>query len=353
MLRSDEMSTGVPIRVLHVIPSVAPSTGGPAAALGRFIAAAEPFGVSSNVLTTDASGEERPEWCAKVRVQSAHALRHMPMNVALGFLPFLAREVRDFDCVHLHGNWQFHSLATAAACRVAGRPMVIRTCGGLSAMDWARAGKRIYLRLIEGRVFDQAQLIHYTTQQERLESERMIGARPCRVIPTPVSHQRVDRAEARERLRIPESALLVLFVGRLDPIKRCDVLVRALVSARPEATLALVGPDWGARKELEDLARSLGVASRVLFVGPQRRIELQRWHAAADVFAMASAHENFGLAAAEACAAGLPCVLPAELPIAGDLGEACLAVEMIIGTRLEASCQTFFHHKPCSPAISP
>lgn len=194
-------------------------------------------------------------------------------------------------------------------------------------MDWARSGKRVYLRLIERRVFDQAALVHYTTQQERVESEHMIDTRACRVIPTPVSQPRVERHEARSRLGISEAVLLVLFVGRLDPIKRCDVLVRALASARPETTLALVGPDWGARRELQGLVRSLGLADRVLFVGPQRRTELERWYAAADLFAMASAHENFGLAAAEACAAGLPCVLPAELPIAEDLGEACLGVD--------------------------
>lgn len=310
-----------------MIPSVSPSTGGPAEALGRFATAARPFEVASDVLATDANGLDRAEWAANITVGVAHILPVLPMNVAPGLALRLARDVRDYDCVHLHGNWQFHSLVTALACHISGRPLVIRTCGGLSAIAWARRGKRAYLRFVERHVFDAADVLHYTTQDEATESAALIGARTSVVLPPPAQFTYLPRAAARDALGLSADALIALFVGRLDRIKRCELLVRAIALAPKNALLVLVGPDWGERAALEHLAQTLSISDRVRFEGPQRREVLQRWYAAADCFALASVHENFGLAAAEACASGLPCVLPGRLPVAKELGDIALRVD--------------------------
>lgn len=110
------------------------------------------------------------------------------------------------------------------------------------------------------------------------------------------------RKEADERLR-------VLFVGRLDAEKNVDVLLRALplLPARLPVTVELVG-DGSRRRELEDLARTLGVADRVVFHGFVSDQELLDAYARCDVFCMPGTAELQSLATMEAMAAGKPVV---------------------------------------------
>jgi D-inositol-3-phosphate glycosyltransferase len=121
---------------------------------------------------------------------------------------------------------------------------------------------------------------------------------------------------ARASLGVPPDAVLLLFVGRLQPLKAPDVLLRAvarLVEQRPHLrdrlTVAVLGgpsgsqPDW-----LPTLAARLGIADRVRFEAPAGGARLRDWYRAADVVAVPSHNESFGLVALEAQACGTPVV---------------------------------------------
>jgi glycosyltransferase involved in cell wall biosynthesis len=113
------------------------------------------------------------------------------------------------------------------------------------------------------------------------------------------------------RLQSAAEAFRVLCVARIDRQKDQMALVEAL-GRNPRMHLRLVGPvtqpDY--RAELEARARELGAAERLAFAGPYRAdsAELAAEYAAADVFALASRHEPFGIAVLEAWAAGVPVV---------------------------------------------
>jgi D-inositol-3-phosphate glycosyltransferase len=131
-----------------------------------------------------------------------------------------------------------------------------------------------------------------------------------------------DRAEARAELGLP-SAPLLLFVGRLQPLKGPDVAIAALahaVGCSPELAgavqLVLVGGPSGQGSDartrgLRRLAERLGVADRVHFVPAQPHDRLARYYAAADAVLMPSRSESFGLVALEAQACGTPVVASA------------------------------------------
>ena len=117
-----------------------------------------------------------------------------------------------------------------------------------------------------------------------------------------------DVARIRHGLRVAPNAPLVGTVGRLNEVKRQDVLIRAfarLTSRLPDAALLLVG-DGPLRSNLSSLARDLGVADRVHFAGYQARPEL--FLRAMDVFALTSESEGMPLSVLEAWAAGVPVV---------------------------------------------
>jgi glycosyltransferase involved in cell wall biosynthesis len=106
---------------------------------------------------------------------------------------------------------------------------------------------------------------------------------------------------------------VILFVGRIDWVKNLDLLIEALRivrEARPSAMLVLAGPDChGHRAELETRARALGIQEHVLFTGLLAGTALKSAYARGNVLALVSKKENFGLAAAEGLACGLPVVL--------------------------------------------
>ncbi|WBB79022.1 D-inositol-3-phosphate glycosyltransferase [Micromonospora sp. WMMD882] len=140
--------------------------------------------------------------------------------------------------------------------------------------------------------------------------------RPLPGDPTAVRHA------ARRRLGLPSTGYVVAFVGRIQPLKAPDVLVRAIAALRrrdpalaDEVTVVIVGGPSGSGLErptaLIELAASLGVADRVRFLPPQTGGNLPALYRAADLVAVPSHNESFGLVALEAQACGTPVVAAA------------------------------------------
>jgi D-inositol-3-phosphate glycosyltransferase len=131
-----------------------------------------------------------------------------------------------------------------------------------------------------------------------------------------------DASAARTRLGVPPDAVLLLFVGRIQPLKAPDLLLRAvppLLERMPELRhrlqVAIVGGPSGTGldrpESLHKLAAALGIADLVRFEPPARADLLADWYRAADVTVVPSHSESFGLVALESQACGTPVVAAA------------------------------------------
>jgi D-inositol-3-phosphate glycosyltransferase len=183
-------------------------------------------------------------------------------------------------------------------------------------------------RLIgEEQVVAEADRLVANTPTEASELVELYGAPEDRVnvvtpgvdlerfTPAAAGREFAARMAARVRLGLPAQGYVVAFVGRIQPLKAPDVLLRAvaeLSARRPEiaarTTVAIVGGNSGSGMDLAALAGRLGIAGQVRFLPPQPRDTLADVYRAADIVAVPSYNESFGLVALEAQACGTPVV---------------------------------------------
>jgi D-inositol-3-phosphate glycosyltransferase len=140
--------------------------------------------------------------------------------------------------------------------------------------------------------------------------------------PAAAGREVAARLAARRRLGLPQDGYVVAFVGRIQPLKAPDVLLRAAAALRERdpdiarrLTVVVVGGPSGSGLDrptaLIDLAASLGIADSVRFLPPQTGADLPALYRAADLVAVPSYNESFGLVALEAQACGTPVVAAA------------------------------------------
>jgi D-inositol-3-phosphate glycosyltransferase len=168
-----------------------------------------------------------------------------------------------------------------------------------------------------------AVLASCTVEADQIAS--LYGGDPgrIRIVPPGVDHAFFGpghRPQARRALGLPLSGRLLLFVGRIQPLKRADVAIETLAelceSGHEPYRLVVVGGPSGPHGEkslqsLHDVADARGVREHVHFVAPQPHELLSSYYRAADVCIVPSRSESFGLVALEAAACGTPVVASA------------------------------------------
>ena len=185
-----------------------------------------------------------------------------------------------------------------------------------------------YARIVgEEQVVEESDLLIANTDAEAAQLVDWYGAKPDKVrtiapgVDLEVFHP-AARADCRRALGLSEDALVLLFVGRLQPLKAPDVLIRAaaaMIEADPALASRLqvivVGAPSGTGLAdpdgLRTLAGDLGLAGAVRFEPPAAREQLADFYRAADLTVVPSYNESFGLVALESQACGTPVVAAA------------------------------------------
>jgi len=243
-------------------------------------------------------------------------------------VPF-ALERSEPDVLHVFGFRDFVGTAAAAWARVRRVPYVFEPLGMFAPKLRKMSLKRVLDATLYRRVATGAQVALATSEVERREL-LLGGVRRERIVIRPNGFPApIDGAAGalRGRLGIDADAPLLLSVGRVARGKGLELLVEALPEL-PGVHLAIVGPDGGhgLMRELTSLRDRLGVAERVHLLEPSGLLPPLELYADADIFVLASRHENFGMVAAEAAAAGTAIVITDRCGVADLLREGAACV---------------------------
>ncbi|MEM8739295.1 MAG: glycosyltransferase [Planctomycetota bacterium] len=310
--------------VTHFIPDLAASAGGPVTALDNMTRCQIQAGLDVR-LTTAQLLAESPGYAANV-AEGKVSESELSTAVRTKTTPAERRRIENLigqsDICHMHGVWEPLQRAVAHAAKRQNCPLFWTPHGLLT--DWAlgqgRLKKRLYLAMFLRPHLPAHCVQHFASEAERDGTRGLGRLRRSVIVPMGIETHRFGGVHDPSYMEKSHGVTgpTVLFVGRVHPGKGVEHLVAAARQMAPElCTFVIAGPntsDWAQTIMRE--AREAG--PRFLFTGALPLDEVARALTSATVYCLPSDHENFGMAAAEALAAGAACLLSREVAIAAE-----------------------------------
>jgi glycosyltransferase involved in cell wall biosynthesis len=316
------------MRILHVLCSMDPATGGPPAVAARLAAgqasALGPDGAVA-IFTHESPGRQ---------TQIQQSLNGIPSidSVALVFVELprfgalityaataaLRQHISNADVVHLHGVWDPIVWKAAAIARRLRVPYIITPHGMLDpwCLQQSRLKKQVALVLTTRRMLSSAASLHLLNEDESRLIEPLNLPTPRRVIPNGVFLEEIEPLPPKGSFYTLHPQLrqqpYVLFISRLHHKKGLDYLAKAFgIVAKKDANVRLVvaGPDGGEQANFERWVREENVAGRVHVVGPIYGRDKLAALRDATCFCLPSRQEGFSVAITEALGCGVPVVI--------------------------------------------
>jgi len=325
------------VRILHIVPSLAPQTGGPSQSVPALCRAVARQGHDVTLYTSTWPHTDKtlpPK--GVIQTGDGFAIRTFPskrgsfgssLPHSPDLLQALDRHADRFDIIVTHSLWNPVATFSRKLLRNKGRRYCIMPHGMLDPVVFKRNGwkKFLWARLWERKNVEEASLIIFNTLAEKEKAGYCGWHLPaCITVPHVIDLSGWRDLPPRSSLEgvFPQlrGREVILFVGRINWVKNLDTLLDALAIVRkdlPSAMLVCVGPsDDRYRAELERKAQIMGLRDALLFTGMLVGRALKTAYARGDLLALVSKKENFGLAVAEALAAGLPVVVSTGVDLA-------------------------------------
>jgi glycosyltransferase involved in cell wall biosynthesis len=315
------------VKILHITPVYEPAwgAGGVVRVISQFCRGLARLGLDVSIYTTNFGNGQKLQVPVDRMVELGGVkVRYFKTDFfhKYAYSRSLAQAVRrhtpEFDLIILSTFWCYPGIPAGMEARKRGVPYIIFPAGSISdyALAYKHLKKKLYLKLIEERNLRHARALRYVVEMERERSAHLNLSTPSFVIPNGLLVEEFqnlpEKAQAKEIWGLEPDTQVILYLGRLVHGKGLELLMKAFsqaVARHPRSVLVLAGPDFGLESNLKALASQVGIDSHVMFTGyvpPERRNSLLR---AADLLALLSDGESFGMVALEAMWAGVPVLL--------------------------------------------
>ena len=242
---------------------------------------------------------------------------------APGIMAVLRKWVPSVDIVHIHDTRTFVGSVAYRIAKKAHIPYIVTCHGSLSTQIGDTRLKGIHDKIIGRGLVEKAARVIAVSEKELPDLVQFgIPAGRIAVIPNAVPMNRDDRKVPSSPLFAEASGKMILYLGRIHPIKGIDRLVEAFSIARKRlkgCSLVIAGEDFGARSSLEMRVTQLGIDKAVFFVGQKSGPQKEELLRTADVLVLPSHHETLPMVILEAFAHGLPVITTRECGIREQL----------------------------------
>jgi glycosyltransferase involved in cell wall biosynthesis len=329
------------LRILQFIPVYKPAWryGGPIRCVSQLCESLTRQGADVSVFTTNADGRDKldvptdaPTVVDGVNVRYFESVR-TPWGIdSTAFRRDISRAISDFDLVHMSAMWQPLGVPLARAASHAGIPYIYSLHGGVNPWSWQnrKLRHRLYWWALERQVVRKSAALHVTCQAEQEEVLRLgVGGGqtiinvPNGIQPTVFARRNEAGETFRDSLGLHSKEKIILSLGRLNPKKGIDIFLKAaaeLLRVSNEWLYVIAGPDEdNYQKKLEKLIGELGIADKVCFCGMLSGETLLGAYSAAEIFALTSYNENFGMSVVEAMAASVPVLISDQVGISREI----------------------------------
>ena len=314
------------MKILQIVPSISLVYGGPSQMVLGLSAALAQLGQDVTIITTDSNGDtgQAPlDVPLGVPVsQNGYQIYYFPCSpfrrykFSLDLFTWLANRAKDYDIAHIHALFSPVSSISASIARYRQLPYILRPLGTLDPADLQkkRQLKQIYANFLEKPNLAAAAAVHFTSQQECQTAERFNIKTKDIVIPLGVDFFN-PQALPVTGFDLPQNKPIILYMSRLDPKKGLDLLLPSLESLLEKGldfhfVLAGGNPQDSEyenriKNQIERSILGKNTTITGFVTGEVKNSLLAR----ADLFVLPSYYENFGIAVAEAMAAGIPVVI--------------------------------------------
>ncbi len=330
------------MKVLHVIPSVGPVRGGTSVAALELVQALRSQNVDAEIATTNDNGDR----CLDVPLHQLTDYKGTPVRFfqkhlssvnaisefifSWEFSKWLWNNIDTYDLVEIHSFFSYVCTFTGLISRHKNKPYIINPHGHF--LPWVISQKalkkKIYMILAEGKNLNRANAIHCSTHQEALDVKHYgIRASPF-VVPYGVDlspNLPSPKDCLQEKYGVPVTTPVILFLSRLHPKKRLDFLLNVLESLKDKTPFHLMvggSGDQDYEHTLINQVSRLGLGDRVTFAGFVGGVAKDLLLQSADIFALPTYGENFGISTVEAMAAKVAVVTTPALQLAPEIEEA-------------------------------
>jgi glycosyltransferase involved in cell wall biosynthesis len=322
------------LKILHVIASADPKTGGPiegifrqddvTRSMGRrtlvtLDAPSAPFlkdlPFEVHALGYDKADDWRPHWLAH------YGYTHK-------FVPWLRKHACNFDAVIVNGLWNFSASGAAVVLPESDVPYFVFSHGMMS--PWFRKyrakfmGKTVSWCIAEGRLLNKATSVLFTTEDERIQARGVYPFWNYRETVVGYGTRNPPKFNAQMEkaflVTVPQlgGRPYLLFLGRIHPVKGLDLLIDAASKVDlGDLQIVIAGPEQDRRHAgaLRAAIKRHGLTDRIHWAGMLSGDS--KWGAfyGAEAFVLPSHQESFGIVVAEALACELPCLITDKVNI--------------------------------------
>jgi len=310
------------MKILYVTASMSPKWGGPTKVVAELTEKLVEKGVEVTIFSPFRQGEEsevvKPKG-VNLRLFRQSFIDKLWTSYSLELEGAIQKEVNNFDIIHIHEIWHYPHYIAYKAAKKAGKPYVITIHGALDpwCLNYKSFKKKIYASLIQKRILKEANIIHAITDEEVKQIKNFVSNNNIVIIPNGINSDDFINLPSRKELEKLYPKLIgkkvLLFFGRLHPVKGLDLLAKAfgiIARERDDVRLLIAGPNSNDYKDkIVQILEEEQVLDKTIFTGMLSGHEKLAALSRADICIVPSYSEVRSIVASEAMICKLPIII--------------------------------------------